>query len=329
MEISELISVIIPVYNVEKYIDRCIKSVVSQTYKNLQIILVDDGSTDNSGIICDEWKEKDNRIEVIHKTNGGLSDARNQGLKYAKGEYITLIDSDDYVDIDYVTYLFGLVKRDNCDISISSYYVNRINGNEDFGKGHDDAVLSPSEAISRMLCDDGFTVSACAKLYKKSLFDMIIYPVGKLCEDNGTTYKLFMNSEKISYGYESHYYYCVRPDSIMTSSFSWKKLDLVELTDQMAKDVLIDYPELRDDVIRRQLYARMSVLRQAAEDQTINMKDIRLEELRKYIIDNKVEFSRNRKITKRDKLGYYCLLFGNNIFRKSWNIYKKLLNNRK
>ncbi len=324
MKSGELISVIIPVYNVESYIDRCVESVISQSYDSLQIILVDDGSTDNSGDICDEWREKDSRIEVIHKSNGGLSDARNYGLDNSRGEYITLIDSDDYVDTEYVKYLYELIKQDRCDISISSYYVSRTTGNEDNGKGQSDAILNSAEAISKMLCDNGFTVSACAKLYKKTLFDEIRYPVGKLCEDNGTTYKLLLNAKKISYGHESHYYYCVRTDSIMTSEFSWKKFDLIDLTDQMAEDVLNVYPELRDEVIRRQLYARMSVLRQAAEDKTVNMRDMRLEELRKYILNNKTEFYKNQKMSLRDKFGYYSLLFGNNFFRKNWDLYRKI-----
>ena len=108
---KELISIIVPVYNVEKYVEKCINSIINQTYKNLQIILVDDGSKDNSGKICDEFKLKDNRIEVIHKNNGGLSDARNAGLKLAKGDYIGFVDSDDYIEADMYETLYNLIKK--------------------------------------------------------------------------------------------------------------------------------------------------------------------------------------------------------------------------
>ena len=324
MDKGELISLIIPVYNVEDYLGRCVESVISQSYKNLQIILVDDGSTDNSSAICDSWAEKDERIEVIHKANGGLSDARNHGLDVAKGEYITFIDSDDYVDTVYVEYLYKLINDHKCDISVSSYYVSKTTGNEDCGEGYVDAILDPAEAISRMLCDEGYTVSACSKLYNNKVFQEIRYPVGKLCEDNGTTYKLFMEADKIAYGHESHYYYCVRSDSIMTSKFSWRKLDLIELTDYMAEEVNRQFPELRDVVARRKVYARMSVVRQAAEDKTVNMKDKRLEDLRKFVLANKEEFLNNPKMQRRDKFGYYSLTLGNYFFKKSWNIYKML-----
>ena len=121
---NPLISIIIPVYNVEKYLAKCVESVINQTYKKIQIILIDDGSTDNSGKICDDFKLKDNRIEVIHKKNGGLSDARNAGLKIVKGDYIGFIDSDDYIEKDMYETLLCLLIENNADISIVSFVFN-------------------------------------------------------------------------------------------------------------------------------------------------------------------------------------------------------------
>ena len=115
---EDLITIVVPVYKVEKYIDRCVTSILNQTYKNLQIILVDDGSPDNCGKICDEYAKKDNRIEVIHKENGGLSDARNAGINIAKGKYIAFVDSDDYVSNDYIEYMYKILKKENAKISI-------------------------------------------------------------------------------------------------------------------------------------------------------------------------------------------------------------------
>ena len=125
---EELISVVVPVYNVEKYIDKCINSIINQTYKNLEIILVDDGSPDNCGNICDEYAKKDNRIIVIHKENGGLSDARNTGIEVSKGKYITFIDSDDYISDNYVSFLYNLIIEYKADISIGKHYVLYENG---------------------------------------------------------------------------------------------------------------------------------------------------------------------------------------------------------
>lgn len=119
---EKLISIIVPVYNVEKYLKECIDSVISQTYKNLEIILVDDGSTDKSGEICDEYSKKDSRIKVIHKENGGLSDARNVALDIAKGEYIGFVDSDDYVEKDMFETLYKLAEEHNTEISSISFY---------------------------------------------------------------------------------------------------------------------------------------------------------------------------------------------------------------
>ncbi len=119
---EELISIIVPVYNVEQYLEKCVKSIIRQTYKNIEIILIDDGATDSSGKICDKLKLKDNRIKVIHKENGGLSDARNAGLKVAKGEYIGFVDSDDYIKEDMFETLYNLNKKYNSEISIVSYY---------------------------------------------------------------------------------------------------------------------------------------------------------------------------------------------------------------
>ena len=134
---EELISVILPIYNVEKYLEKCLKSVINQTYKNLEIILVDDGSKDNSPQICDEYAVKDKRIVVIHKSNGGLSDARNAGIEIAKGKYIALIDSDDYVEKDYVQFLYQLIKENNAEMSICSHtvlYTNRTRIEKETGE---------------------------------------------------------------------------------------------------------------------------------------------------------------------------------------------------
>ena len=316
-----LISIVVPIYNVEKYLERCLDSILTQNYQNVQIILVNDGATDDSGLICDRYLKLDNRIEVIHKTNGGLSDARNYGIDRARGEYITFIDSDDYVDSEYISYLYDCISNNQCDISVCSYSVVKNGKITDIGSSFSNCVLTPDQAISRMLCDEGFTVSACAKMYRRALFDDVRYPVGKLCEDNGTTYKLFLKANSVFYGKNSHYYYCVRSNSIMTSVFNWKKLDLIELTDGMSTDVLKKYKQLKEAVIRRQLYVRLSVLRQAITCDKQTIKDERIQEIISFVLSHGNEFKNNPKIKKRDAIGYWCLRIHPNFFGFAWKVY--------
>lgn len=212
---NALISIIVPVYNVEKYLEKCIESIINQTYKNLQIILVDDGSKDNSGKICDEFKLKDNRIEVIHKTNGGLSDARNAGLKIAKGDYIGFVDSDDYIEKDMFETLVGLIEKNNADISIVSFY--EIYNNLIIGVRNSKELieLSKIEAIRELLIDNRIQSYAWNKLFKKELFKDLEFPVNKNFEDIATTLLLFEKADKVVLYEEPKYYYQRRDDSIV------------------------------------------------------------------------------------------------------------------
>ena len=208
-----LISIVIPVYNVEKYIDRCIVSVVEQTYKNLEIILVDDGTPDDSGKLCDEWAEKDDRIVVYHKPNGGLSDARNYGTERANGEFVTYIDSDDYVLPEYVEYLYNNLVACNADISCCDfenvYKAERLlafeKNNE---KGNVEKVTGKNACYNLMVGDScEYYVVAWAKLYKRQIVEDYQYPVGRYHEDEATTYKYLYSADYIAKGDKKLYAY--------------------------------------------------------------------------------------------------------------------------
>lgn len=225
---NELVSVIVPIYNVEKYLDNCVNSIRNQTYQNLEIILVDDGSPDNCPKMCEEYERNDPRIRVIHKPNGGLSDARNFGIKEAKGKYITCIDSDDYVSRDFIEYLYKLLKETNSDISICNFIKTKsLSENRVFGN-QERIELSSEMAIQEMLYARIFTTSAWGKMYKTELFEGIEYPLRKYSEDMYTTYRLLEKAHKIVYGNQVCYYYVHRPNSILTSNFSSKHLDVFE-----------------------------------------------------------------------------------------------------
>ena len=224
-----LISLIIPVYKVEKYLEKCIQSVINQTYENLQIILVDDGSPDNCGKICDEYAKKDHRIEVIHKSNGGLSDARNKGLEIAKGEYIGFVDSDYYIEADMYEVLYNLLKQYNADVSICNFYT--VSQGKISIKNADNGIneYNRIEILKEILLDKNIQSYAWNKLYKKELFDEIKYPIGKKYEDIGTTFYLLEKCNKVVVTGKSEYYYINRQDSIVNNVTESTITDYIEL----------------------------------------------------------------------------------------------------
>ena len=210
------ISVVLPIYNVEKYLEKCIETVLKQTYSNIEIILVDDGATDSSPQICDKYAKLDNRIRVIHKVNGGLSDARNAGTAVATGEYITYIDSDDYVTETYVEYLYSLIEKYQTKVALCTHTIVFEGGKEvALGNGEQE-VLDAEKCLERMLYHDVIDTSAWGKIYAIDLARQISFPKGKLFEDIGTTYKFFLASGKIACGYEPQYFYGIRKNSIVT-----------------------------------------------------------------------------------------------------------------
>lgn len=218
---EDLISIIIPVYNVEDYLERCINSIINQTYKNLEIIIVDDGSTDNSGKICDMYKEKDSRIKVFHKKNGGLSDARNYGMKYAYGKYIAFCDSDDFVDKKMYEILYNNLIENNADISITNYYKfsssEEITDNYDYKKNDKITVYDKIGMFDHLFDDYLLSMVAWNKLYKKELLENLQYPKGKLVEDVALAHYIYSRCNKIVITNLQLYFYYQRETSILGS----------------------------------------------------------------------------------------------------------------
>ena len=225
---KDLISVVIPIYKVEQYLPRCVNSILAQTYKNLEIWLVDDGSPDNCGLICDEYAKQDDRIRVIHKENGGLSDARNAALDKCTGEWITMIDSDDFITNDYIEVLYNLVEKYNCKMSIANWEIFPIGTDPIIKKDKKvkEILFSSKGALEDMFNQKHFDNSACVKLYHRDLFNNIRYPKGMLFEDLLTTFKLMLLCDSgIAYCDRTIYFYMFRPTSIEGSAFSEKKMD--------------------------------------------------------------------------------------------------------
>lgn len=247
--LNELISVIVPVYKVEKYIHKCIDSILAQTYTNLEIILVDDGSPDSCGAICDEYAMRDSRIKVIHKVNGGLSDARNAALSIASGYYVTLLDSDDYWKPTFIEKSYNYLLDNNVDMVV--FPLCRVTEEGTIVKEYDSGkvVEYTSEESLKMMFSCHFPWCAQGKLYKRNLFDGIIYPVGKLMEDKATTYKIYEKCDKILFVECADYMYLIREGSIMHRKFDKRQLQTLDIQEELNTHICRSHPSLHDVVL--------------------------------------------------------------------------------
>lgn len=244
---APLISVIVPIYKVERYLDRCVQSIVDQSYKHLEIILVDDGSPDHCPSMCDAWAARDSRIKVIHKENGGLSDARNAGMAIAGGEYIGFIDSDDYIAPAMYQLLLERLQVDGSDISACG--VDMVY--ED-GSAHqrltpeDSCVLSAEAAVEAVVRESWLKQPVWYKLYKAELVRDIRFPVGKYHEDIFWTWQAVARAQKVSIFDTPCYYYVQRSGSIMAEKYTPRRLDAIEAKQQRLAFLIKEYPRISE-----------------------------------------------------------------------------------
>lgn len=251
MEEKMQVSVIVPVYKVEKYIKRCLNSIVNQTYRDLEIILVDDGSPDNCGKICDEYAKQDSRIKVLHQENGGQSKARNEAMKIAKGDYFCFVDSDDYIATNMIERLVSLAQHNQADISMIDYTF--FSGEQaDVAKQNEDKCLifTNVELIKNMHTVPGeLYVVMWGKLFKRELFEGITFPEGRICEDLAILYKLYDQSNKAVYSAEVLYYYY--RNNVDSSTFQIKDKFYTDVFNALDEEItymehahadLVEYP---------------------------------------------------------------------------------------
>ncbi|MFT4412579.1 glycosyltransferase family 2 protein [Fredinandcohnia humi] len=244
-----VVSIIVPIYNVEKYLKSCIESILTQTLTDIEVILVNDGSTDGSGKICDEYAASDTRVKVIHKEYGGVSSARNVGVKTAKGEYIGFVDSDDRINKEMYRELYHLCKDTHSDISIC-FLGREINGkliNQHSNKIYTQ-IMDNEEAMRQLFKGVLYRFSLCNKLFKKSCFENIIFPEERIHEDLATTYKLFANAQKVIYTNYIGYIYIKRENSILTSRFNKKRLEAFVGWNEILPFMSNKYPQLSETV---------------------------------------------------------------------------------
>lgn len=262
---KEIISVIVPIFNVGDVLGRCIESIVTQTYKNIEIILVDDGSRDNSGAICDEWAERDRRITVIHKKNGGAASARNYGLEIAKGEYIGFVDSDDYIAADMYELLLADMESD-IDIACcgtATLYPDRMKLRPVL---YDNAprkmVFTNQESIKERLLLRYLSFSPCDKLFRRELFNSVRFPAGRVCEDLPVIYECVKKSQKVINIGKVKYFYCYRENSVSRKKFSRERISYILFARDIFRDVYHSYPLLREEAEARYITNVVSIMYQ-------------------------------------------------------------------
>lgn len=239
---SDKVSIIVPVYNVEKYLDECMKSILGQTYSNLEVVLIDDGSTDSSGNMCDNYKAQDNRIVVIHKPNGGLSSARNAGMDIATGDYLIFVDSDDIISLNMVSEM--VKKADETGAQIVSSLMTEEREMLDKGQIGKVSVFDSHSALRCIFSDDTILTSASGKMYSSELWKDIRFPTDKIFEDFATIYKVIKKSSKTVAFEDWQYFYRPNPSGITGSPFYHRKMQFFDVAEEVTSGIKDTDPDL-------------------------------------------------------------------------------------
>ena len=293
---SKIVSVIVPVYNVEDYVERCVNSISSQSYKLLDIILIDDGSTDSSGIICDKLAQRDNRIRIVHKQNEGLGYARNSGLDIAKGQYIFFVDSDDYIMPDIIAILVDSIMKYKADIACCGYR----SGKKEYYVHRKPQIFTGLEATGRMFIKSGIDANAVCKLYRREFFSAIRYPQG-VYESVPITYKILLASSKIIDTGVVGYYIEKRENSITRAAFGQNNIVNINLTYTVYQEINQTHKELANKAYAFYLDAIVSAMESAQE----SVADIQMKEYQETLRLFKLEYHNiifRSRISKRKKL---------------------------
>jgi len=321
------ISIIVPVYNVEKYVSACIESVLNQTFNDLELILVDDGSNDNSGIICDTYMEKDERIRVIHQKNKGLSGARNRGVREARGKYICFLDSDDYISLDFCEKMQRMLEESDADFGACQY--RKFHDNEimdDIKESNRPySYMSNREYLEKQL---GSGFSACAKMYKKEIFDTNSFCEGKIHEDIIWSAQLALNLKSgVCYTEEKLYYYRQNNSGIMAASKRKCSPDRVYAGECLINAVNDRYPELLEKAFKYGIIFPWSYVDGIYVHRTFSENKLFLKELQKVLRENRKLLKSNQfNLTKIEKsrliiFSYSLLLYGCNAYTRLLRLY--------
>lgn len=314
----EKVSIVVPVYNVEDYLKYCVDSLINQSYKNIEIILVDDGSTDDSGRICDEYAQEDDRVRVLHIENGGLSNARNTGVNVASAEWVIFIDSDDYYDRRTVEYLVQLQKKYAVDLVATSVIEVRDFQSDDFIGSLtdiDSLKLDRYTALKEMFYGNIVGTHPGGKLYKKEILMKFPFPKGMIYEDLAVSFEHIGACNEIAVGYINLYKYYRRPGSIVNSSYSDKFLDFYKAIELNREYVERDYPndqEMKKALTVRYVFKGLHVVHALLGTQMYEQVNKIRKEYRRYWKDILI----NSHITRKNKLKYLLLLLSPHLYQK-------------
>lgn len=312
------VSVIIPVYNVEKYLPRCIKSILDQAYQDLEIILVDDGTKDNSGVMCDEYATKDNRIRVIHKENGGLSSARNAGMEVATGDAFFFLDSDDYISQDCIEKMVKLMEENRADISIVQMKYIPENVNTECAENENEKIvlMNSEQAIEESLYQKLYTCCAPAKLYKRSAVGDIRFPVGRISEDLATCHLFLNNAERIVYSNYYGYYYRQHESSIM-HVFNPKRLDALEWAVAIESFCKEKYPRILSAAYCRTFNVAIHLLLDLSDSGDVH--DLYYEKIWNEIKRTRIQTMFCKNVRFREKAVALLSFGGERLLKTVWN----------
>lgn len=319
---SPVISVIVPVYNVQTYLERCVRSIQAQTLAEIEILLIDDGSTDQSGAMCDAYAAQDSRIRVIHKANGGLSDARNAGIDVASAEYVGFIDSDDYIAEDMYETLYNDLRAEDADVAVCGIchcYSNEIRYAADTTSRF---VVDAQEIIRMILDSSKISVNAVNKLYKKSLFDDMRFPVGKQSEDAFLMVRLLSQIRRGVVNVAPKYYYVHRTGSITTHSYRPADHHVIEAYEQNFRFVEENYPSLRKEAEFRRFWAYFYVLDKALYSDTAEAIAAK-REISRFLRKNALTILKNPFFGRSRKIATLLLLIHLGLYRRVVTLYDK------
>lgn len=307
------ISIIVPVYKVEKYLEKCVDSILAQTFTDFELILVDDGSPDNSGAICDEYAKRDARVKVVHKENGGLSSARNAGIEVAQGKYLGFIDSDDYIADDMYEILYNNIIREDADLSICGIF-HVYDGKKPVEKPNKYMILNRDEATVLIFHGNQISDHAVNKLYKKSIFSEVRYPEGMYHEDSFTIVGILDECKKIVIDTRQKYYYYHRDDSITSQTFSKKHLEYIFAWEQNEMKVSGRSKKIDEAAHQRVCFANFLVLDKIVNANMEN-KVSETKEIVKYLRSNFSFIMKNSIFTKNRKISMLLLMISIKLYK--------------
>lgn len=316
------VSIIVPVYNVCMYLEQISECLINQTYKNLEIILVDDGSFDGSSDVCDELSKKDKRIKVIHQKNGGVSSARNTGLKAVTGDYISFVDADDYISLNMIEILYNNLKNTDSDISVCNYlYYKETKPDFTINNASSDVInFNKIEALKDLISDGVLTNFLWNKLFKKELFEDILFPVGKIYEDICVLTKIFEKAEKTCYDERKLYGYYNRSTSYVNTYTKEKNENYLEICRERYT-YLLKYKNLKDDLENYRCFYIYSAFLQSAKSRSLDIIESSYMK-KEHDVYRKNFKALNKNVKMSRKLLYYLLFINEKLFYKAVTLVK-------